>query len=277
MKLGTNTISTVKLGTNQVQKVYLGTNEVWANTDPDYQAILDYATTQGYTLPSVGQQALQNQLVVDLKAAGVWSKLDTFAVFATDGNSDFALIDWIRLTQYTAVNSPTFTTNGGFNGNGTSSYIDTNFNPATSGVNYTLNDASRIMWGVFPADITYPESSNGSNTNFTRNFNENNRQQINQSGYLLTGLSPSTWAGSGDRLRSISRTSSTNIEMFGNTTQSSGTSTSTSLNTTNQFILRGNSAYAPSTNIFKIYGMGASLVSENTDLYNALNTYITSL
>lgn len=29
MKLGTNTISTVKLGTNQVQKVYLGTNEVW--------------------------------------------------------------------------------------------------------------------------------------------------------------------------------------------------------------------------------------------------------
>ena len=136
--------------------------------DPDYQAILDYATLQGYTLPSASQRILQNQLVVDLKAGGIWTTLDTFAVFATDGNSDFALIDWIRLSQYTAVNSPTFTTNGGFNGNGTSSYIDTNFNPATSGVNYTQNDASRIMWGVFPSDNAYPESAGGINANLTR-------------------------------------------------------------------------------------------------------------
>ena len=39
--------------------------------DPDYQAVLDYATTQGYTLPSASQQTAQNQLVLDLKAAGV--------------------------------------------------------------------------------------------------------------------------------------------------------------------------------------------------------------
>ena len=110
--------------------------------DADYQAVLDYATTQGYTLPSSGQQTLQNQLVVDLKDAGIWSKLDTFGVFATDGDSDFALIDWIRLTDYTAVNSPTFTTNQGFQGDGVSAYIDTNWNPFTDGVNYTLNDAS---------------------------------------------------------------------------------------------------------------------------------------
>ena len=39
--------------------------------DADYQAVLNYATTQGYTLPSAGQQTLQNQLVVDLKAGGI--------------------------------------------------------------------------------------------------------------------------------------------------------------------------------------------------------------
>lgn len=110
--------------------------------DADYAAILSYATTQGYTLPSASQQTLQNQLVVDLKAAGVWSKLDTFAVFATDGDSDFALIDWINLSQYTAVNSPTFTSNQGFQGDGTSSYIDSNYNPTLNGVNYTLTDFS---------------------------------------------------------------------------------------------------------------------------------------
>jgi hypothetical protein len=29
--------------------------------DADYQAVLNYATTQGYTLPSAGQQVKQNQ------------------------------------------------------------------------------------------------------------------------------------------------------------------------------------------------------------------------
>jgi hypothetical protein len=115
--------------------------------DADYQAVLDYATTQGYTLPSSGQQALQNQLVVDLKNAGVWSKLDTFAVFATDaedspgsGTSNFALIDWKRLSLYTAFNSPTFTTNEGFQGNGTSSYIDLNYETITDWVNVSQNN-----------------------------------------------------------------------------------------------------------------------------------------
>ena len=113
--------------------------------DADYQAVLDYATTQGYTLPSAGQQTLQNQLVVDLKAGGIWSKLDTFGVFATDGDSDFALIDWIRLSDYTAFNSPTFTANQGFTGNGTSNYIDTNFQPI-NGTNYAQNSAHFMVY-----------------------------------------------------------------------------------------------------------------------------------
>jgi lysophospholipase L1-like esterase len=110
--------------------------------DADYQAVLDYATTQGYTLPSAGQQVLQNQMVIDLKSSGVWSKLDTFAKFDVDGDSNFALIDWKRLTQYTAVSNPTFTTNQGFAGNGTSSYINTNYNPFSEAVNFELNNAT---------------------------------------------------------------------------------------------------------------------------------------
>jgi hypothetical protein len=115
--------------------------------DLDYQTVLNYATSLGYTLPSLLQQGKQNKLLVDLKAAGIWSKLDTFAVFATDGDSNFALIDWKRLSQYTAVNSPTFTTNQGFKGNGTSSYVNSNLNPSTIvGNNYKLNNNS---FGLF--------------------------------------------------------------------------------------------------------------------------------
>jgi len=279
MKLGSNDISAVKIGSTDVNKIYIGSTEVWSSSsgfDADYQAVLDYATTQGYTLPSSGQQTLQNQLVVDLKDAGVWSKLDTFGVFATDGDSDFALIDWIRLSQYTAVNSPVFATNIGFAGDGTSAYIDTNFNPSTQGVNYTLDDAGRIMFADFPTDSSFPESAGGSYRNLTRNNNLNSRQRINQGPDLSTGFSPSNWCGS-NVFRAIYRTSSTNVEMFGNTTQSSGTQTSTIIENLNQYLLQGSFAYVSSSNIFKVYGMGASLVSENTDFYNALDNYITSL
>jgi hypothetical protein len=110
--------------------------------DSDYKAVLDYATSLGYTLPSAPQQIIQNQLMIDLKNAGVWNKLDSFRVYATDGSAAYALIDWKRLVLCTAVNSPTFTINQGYKGNGTSSYIDSNFTPSTDGVNYTLNNAS---------------------------------------------------------------------------------------------------------------------------------------
>jgi len=235
--------------------------------DNDYQAILNYATTQGYTLPSSSQQALQNELIVDLKAAGVWSKLDTFSVFATDGNSDFALIDWKRLSQYTAVNSPTFTTNEGFSGNGTSSYIETNFIPSINGVNYTLNNASRIAWvtgaGATPIDGF---------SSFTNSMIKNNsvNQRINSGTTLSTSVDNTP-----DGYRCINRTSLTNVEFFIGTTQNSRTQASGALPTAEQFILRNQSNY--STNEIWVYGMGASLVSENTDFYNALNTYLTSI
>jgi hypothetical protein len=109
--------------------------------DSDYQAVLDFATSEGYTLPSENQQILQNQLVLDLKSNGIWSDLDAFGVLATDGDSDFALIDWVRLITMTANSSPTFQSNLGYTGNGTSSFIDTLFAPF-DGTNYQLSNCS---------------------------------------------------------------------------------------------------------------------------------------
>jgi hypothetical protein len=237
--------------------------------DADYQAVLDYATTQGYTLPSSGQQALQNQLVVDLKDGGIWSKLDTFGVFATDGDSDFALIDWIRLTDYTAINSPTFTTNGGFTGNGTSSYIDTNYNPSTSGVNYTLNNAGRFYW-VDNRSGTVWEGVAGSPVNYSRNANSAT-QRINQASTSLSQVVNFAI----DEFHAINRTSLNDVELFTNNTQFSRTSLSVAITNNNQLVLTGASAFNASR--FRFYAMGASLVSENTDFYNAMNTYFTSI
>ena len=142
IKLGTSDISKVYLGATEVAKIYLGATEVYSSGfDADYQDVLDYATSQGYTLPSASQQTIQNNLVESLKTEGFWSRLDSLGMFATNGDSDFALIDWKRLSGMSGVNAPAFTTNVGFQGDGSTSYINTNFNPSTDASNYTQNNA----------------------------------------------------------------------------------------------------------------------------------------
>jgi hypothetical protein len=106
-----------------------------------YKAILDRATALGYTLPSAGQQVKQNNLLKALIAAGIWAKLDVFYVYANDAGADFATLNWKApaLHQSTLVNSPTFGSNLGFLGNGSTSNINTNYNPATDAINFLLN------------------------------------------------------------------------------------------------------------------------------------------
>jgi hypothetical protein len=251
---------------------YSGDTDIVGGTsyDADYQAVLNYATTQGYTLPSDSQKLLQNQLLLDLKSAGVWAKLDTFSNFATDGSSDFALIDWKRLTQYTAVNSPTFTTNEGFMGNGTSSYIDTNFNAFNDGVQYTQDDASR---GLYMFNASGTSALDGKAVAGINNMARTSTsfQRINTN----SGLSGSFSFDAVKGMKSIHRTSSTNVELFNDTTQASRTATSATLNDNSQLILRSGASYGLHT--ISMYFNGASLVTENTDFVTAFDTYITSL
>lgn len=252
------------------------TNIVGFAYDSDYQAVLDYATTQGYTLPSDAQKALQNQLLVNLKTAGVWSKLDTFANFATDGDSNFALIDWKRLTQYTAVNSPTFTANKGFNGNGTSSYIDTNFNPATSGANYTLNNASRYVY-LYSATVGQTGPLDGNDTVNNNNIQRSGSTGNNRINQGSTVISPSFSYTGTKGMKSIHRTSNTDLTLFNATTSATATNTgSASLPNLSQYILRSGLTYSAHNRI-SMYSMGASLIAENTAYVNAFENYINSL
>lgn len=239
--------------------------------DADYQAVLDYGTAQGYTLPSGGQQTLQNDLLVALKSAGVWSKLDTFANFATDGDSNFALIDWKRLSDYTAVNSPSFTTNQGYKGNATSSYIDTNYSPLTSGVNFSLNNASVYLYvkeeatlGTFKVILSYDGNLGMCNE-------VNARQRLNNGSSNLTTAVNLGGVG----MKSINRTSATNLDLYSNTTLSSRTQSSTSIYSGNNILLGTFSLLSDAQ--ISCHASGASLSTENTDFVNAYNTYMTSI
>ena len=84
-------------------------------------------------------------LISGLKTDGIWTKLDRLWILAAQ-NSNSALVDLKAQDVATAVNSPTFTADRGYAGNGSTSYIDTTFNASTQAVQFTLNDAHQAVW-----------------------------------------------------------------------------------------------------------------------------------
>jgi surface protein len=257
----------------------------WTITDggvineAEYQAVLDYATTQTYTLPTISQRNQQNLLLYNLKQDGIWSKLDTFAVFATDGDSDFALIDWKRLSQYTEVNSPTFTTNAGFNGNGTSSYINSNFNPLSDSIYMQTNDASFGMYIKTAGTITGRghgnSAANGAGIYFNPNGTGAVRIWMNSGGVF-----------SGDNFNrvgfyQIDRSSSLNVNYIKNGVQIENTTIDSTFRPDGNLYflasLVGSSAGDFNDDQLSLVYAGSSLNSEKANFNNAVNTYITSI
>ena len=242
--------------------------------DADYQAILNKGTALGYTLPSAAVQAKQNTLLASLKASGVWAKLDVFYVFAVDNNaSAFATLNWKNpnANQSTLVSSPTFVSNGGFQGNGTSSYIDTNFNPTTQGIQYTQNDASRYFFTHALSGSGRFDGVVSSNLN-TMVRGLTNAQRINAgTNVSLVALEFTTAVNT----KSLHRTSATDITAYNETTGVSTTQLSAVISNSNQFILRAGSLFGGHT--CAAYAMGASMIAEHSAFIADWNTYKNSL
>lgn len=247
--------------------------------DSDYQVILDKAVSLGYTLPSSNTQTLQNTLLTSLKTDGVWDKLDIFYVFAVDNNaSEFTTINWKNPnalvntpTQSTLINSPAFTNKAGFTGNGTDSYINTNYNPATQSINYTLNNASRYYFPHAFVGTTRVDGTSASSVNALV-VGVTNTHRINCGINTLTTALPVT---SSINAKSIHRTSANDVSIYQGIIGSSSTQASTVIFNSNQHILNAGSVFASHT--VSAYAMGASMISENTDFVNAWNTYKSSL
>lgn len=258
----------------------------------EYQAVLDRGTTLGYALPSGDQRVLQNQLIVDLKSAGIWTLLDVFYVFATDGDSDFATINWKSpsANQASKVNSPTFTSDLGFNGNGTTSYILTNFVPATHGVNFLQNAASafahvntnsssgsfadfgvRGIVGMGNMGRVFLNGRNGSNIHVF-NVNEN----------TTTGITRGTATVSSVGLFQVQRTASNLQRILKNGVQVGADDTAVSSGRSTNSIgvgamIMNGGAETFSTRVVSCFGAGGSLTGLEPALYTAWNTYFTSL
>jgi hypothetical protein len=174
------------------------------------------------------------------------------------------------------VSSPTFTTDQGYTGNGTSSYLTTGWVPSTNGVNYTLNSSTLIAWTRTTAQdavSVFGSSTQSTARLLTRNAADNAVAVVNSA----TTTTRANANGSG--LFVASRISSTDVQIYRNGAAlgALGTATaSTAVPTVQLNLLRVNSVFSSSQ--IAIAAAGASLdATENTNLYNALQTYMTAI
>ncbi len=246
-----------------------------ASFTSEYQAILDEATALGYTLPSAGQQAKQNQLIIDLKTAGVWDKLDVFYVYANDSGQNFSTLNWKNpnVFQGSLINSPTFTTNQGFAGNGTTSYISHNYNPATQGAQYQLNSASIYLHiltagtglGVVGCDSSYD--------NVILSLTDTSWCRMNSSNSYATPAV--NMVASNNTFLGVNRISSSQITMYKNKTASTRNQASTSIPSSSLESLKSFAFYG--AHLHTMYAAGSSLASVNDSFQDAYSSYLSSL
>jgi hypothetical protein len=258
---------------------------------PRYKAILDRATALGYTLPSPAVQYVHNTYMLKLISSGTINELDALWFYANDGSKEFATLNWIDplVKQNTLVNSPTWISNVGFEGNGTNAYINSGFAPATQGVSYTLNSASTGVYvkntttlGAGITNVLTGSTQGGNHIFLGRNGNNNSRLSIRLNDDLTDILFAVQSQYLADTLYSGNRNSSTNLANYMNgVLVDSGLKTTTAIPTGNVYILARNSSGSPA--FFVQSGIQISMVfygSGNVDhsfMYDSFNSLMLNI
>lgn len=225
--------------------------------------------------PSAERKRIISNAVRDLKAAGIWTKLDVLYVLAAH-DAQAARLNW-KADAYslTAVNSPTFTTDRGYAGDGATSYLDTGWDAATNSINYKQNDATIFAWSRTAGQRNSYWVGTGASGEIRirpRTSGDMLSYSVNSSGVV----SLANTDGSG--LLAVSRSSSTAMQSYRNGAAlgSAGAGTSVTLSSVDINIGRCNGGFNSAE--CAAFGLGAQLnATEHAALYAALNTYLTAV
>lgn len=238
----------------------------------EYNAVLNQATSLGYTKPS---RAIQVQQDIFIRAiSSIWSKIITLRIFATNQNdtSAFSLLNLKNPSANLGTTSGTITYSyGGWKGNGTDGYINLNINPTAGGI-YTQNSA-------FQAFFIRKRSESANNalagvvtatTTQLRNASTVG-QRLNSGGDLSSARDLS-----GEGFKLINRPDANNLNTYDDLVKTDIARTSFTLPNENMLLFRANTAYGDMEMSFHAAGSSLTEAEENI-LRNAWNAYYTAI
>jgi hypothetical protein len=243
-----------------------------AGFDADASALFAAMTTP----PTAARKTLINTCIVSLKAAGVWTKLDAFYMTAAE-TSQAARLNWKApsVATLSAVNSPTFTIDRGYQGDGVSAHLD-NGVLVTAGANYSLNSASVLGW-VNTSSTGNGRSEVGAGGTGTLSLNSragSGNPSIAINDNTGGGIAVPTSVG----LTAGTRTTAANTNIYKNGVLLGAiTPASTAMPTGNMTVLKnGSTNFSPRRVAAAAIG-GALTDADHLAAYNALNTYLTAI
>ncbi len=174
MKIGSSNISKIYLGANEISKAYRGGTLIYSASSYDAD-LLTYISGLATPLSADILGKINDIFVVPYKSDdGLTNLSDAYDVmyYLANETAESSLRNLVkRAHDAVAVNSPTFTPYEGWAGDGISSYIDTNYNPATEGSKYTLNNCSLGIYSRTDSAGTYCDiGSRTDTTNYTGLF-----------------------------------------------------------------------------------------------------------
>lgn len=244
--------------------------------DAATQALLDQATTDGYTAANGTALTALDTFISTLKSDGIWTLLDALWLPATNGDSDFACYNLKDPTTFklTKVNSPTFTSLEGFTGNGTSSYLNTNYSPSTDGINIDTNDISvgAYVRSVGGSGILVGSQNTTGNTNGIL-LPDSSALRLVSSGFISSSASAGFYQ--------IDRAVSVDIKQYQDGTNTA-TNTITITNYPSQSLFIGARNQEGTANVFSTAQVSMAYVSSTingkfTEFYNAIQAYMTAI
>lgn len=227
-------------------------NYVEPTPPPDFTDEYDTVYAAFATKPHIDTADIFNDFVYSLDSAGFWDRAHYLNVYCGASTSADALINWINpgTNNATAVNSPTFTRYRGFDFNGSSQYLNTNFNPYgivaqddATGIVYIREDNAEAG----PAYSAYDGSGNYFYLN-PRNASNQVSYRTNQTADEASTLA--AWIG----CWIATRRGANDIEVYRNgSSQDTGTDASVAVPNINIYIARHASNYGTrETSLFMV-------------------------
>jgi hypothetical protein len=236
------------------------------------QAVISAFSTQA---PSV-REALIDTCVRALVDAGVWAKLDVFYMLAAH-HEQAGRVNWKAPSTFVLTPStvaPTFTTDRGFTGNGTSTYLRTGYNPTTASLGIALNSAHA---GVFVR--TNSASNNYDIGSDNSRLRIRGRNGTNAAAGLGTGTATAMTTGATNNPRHIMviRRDSANQLLFNNgVLNQTGVTASNTLTTTIDILRDATTAFSDRQVACAHVGPALS-DAEALALYTAIAAYMSAV
>lgn len=248
---------------------------------PSYDAASLLIFAAFTTPPDTTRKGVIDTCVKAIKAAGVWTLLDFLQVYAA-ADSQAALINWKTPGTFdaTVVNSPTFTVDRGFAGNGTTSYVSSSFNPSTAGGQFVRDSAYYGFWSLTTTVMAsvsvagYFDATNGV-TRAHRTAANEIACRLNQNASATSSTAGAQTDGTG--MHGMSRSGAAAVRAAHNGADIF-TFANASAALSNGVLTVGYQGVSWNTVQFAAQFAGANLTQpQELALYNALRTYMTAV